>query len=52
MRGTGAALEVEHMISDVRASAYKFTPICPYVFAQYKKHPEQSDGITSALSAA
>ena len=48
----GAVLEVEHMISDVRASAFKIIPICPYVFAQYNKHPEQSDGMTSAPSAA
>src|SRR5262245_46186251 len=41
MRGTGAAAAlVAHMISDARANGFKIIPICPYVQAQYKRHPE------------
>jgi uncharacterized protein len=51
MRGTGAAMAlVEHMIGDARANGFKIIPICPYVLAQYKKHPEWSDVMTSASS--
>ena len=43
MRGTGAAMAlVEHMIGDARASGFKMIPVCPYVLAQYRKHPEWS----------
>ena len=53
MRGTGAAMAlVEHMIGDARASGFKIVPICPYVLAQYRKHPEWSDVIASAASAS
>ncbi|HKN29927.1 MAG TPA: N-acetyltransferase [Roseiarcus sp.] len=31
---------VEHMIGDARANGFKIVPICPYVLAQYQKHPE------------
>jgi predicted GNAT family acetyltransferase len=51
MRGTGAAMAlVEHMIGDARASGFKIIPICPYVLAQYRKHPEWSDVIASGSS--
>jgi uncharacterized protein len=51
MRGTGAAMAlVEHMIGDARANGFKITPLCPYVLAQYRKHPERSDVMTSAAS--
>src|SRR5262245_34462945 len=44
MRGTGAAAAlVQHMISDARANGFKIIPICPYVQAQYKRHPEWTD---------
>jgi len=49
MRGTGAAMAlVEHVIGDARASGFKIIPVCPYVLAQYRKHPEWSDVMTSA----
>jgi predicted GNAT family acetyltransferase len=52
MRGTGAAMAlVEHMIGDARASSFKIVPVCPCVLAQYRKHPEWSNVITSADSA-
>jgi len=49
MRGTGAALKlVEHMIADARANGFKIIPICPYIRAQYKKHPDWQDVMTVA----
>ena len=52
MRGTGAAMAlVEHMIGDARASGFKIIPVCPYVLAQYRKHPEWSDVMASAPSS-
>ena len=51
MRGTGAAMAlVEHMIGDARANGFKITPFCPYVLAQYRKHPEWNDVMTGAAS--
>src|SRR5262245_28149668 len=47
MRGTGAALAlVQHMIADAREHGFKIVPICPYVKAQYKKHPDWRDVMT------
>jgi predicted GNAT family acetyltransferase len=44
MRGTGTALAlVQHMIADAREHAFKIVPICPYVKAQYRKHPDWRD---------
>ncbi len=49
MRGTGAAAKlVEYMIADARSANFKIIPICPYVRAQYKKHPEWRDVMTVA----
>lgn len=47
MKGTGAAMAlVEFMIADARANGFKIIPICPYVKAQYRKHPEWADVMT------
>jgi uncharacterized protein len=47
MRGTGAALAlVQHMIVDAREHGFKVVPVCPYVRAQYKKHPDWGDVMT------
>jgi predicted GNAT family acetyltransferase len=47
MRGTGAALAlVQHMIADAREHGFKIVPICPYVRAQYRKHPDWRDVMT------
>ena len=44
MRGTGAASAlVEYMIEDARRNGFRIMPICPYVRAQYRKHPEWAD---------
>ena len=53
MRGTGAAMAlVEHMIADARANHFKIIPLCPYVLAQYKKHPEWRDVMTEASATS
>jgi predicted GNAT family acetyltransferase len=52
MRGTGAATAlVEYMIAEARANGFKIVPICPYVRAQYKKHPEWRDVMTDGSQA-
>jgi predicted GNAT family acetyltransferase len=44
MRGTGAAMAlVQKLIADARAEGFKIIPVCPYVLAQYKRHPEWAD---------
>ena len=44
MRGTGAAMAlVQRLIADARAEGCKVIPVCPYVLAQYKRHPEWAD---------
>jgi hypothetical protein len=44
MRGTGMGLAlVEAMIADARSSGFKVIPLCPYVAAQFKKHPDWQD---------
>jgi predicted GNAT family acetyltransferase len=46
LRGTGAAAAlVEYMIDDARTHGFKIVPLCPYVLAQYRRHPEWSDVI-------
>lgn len=50
MKGTGAAMAlVEYMIADARREGFKIIPICPYVKAQYRKHPEWSDVMTESV---
>ena len=44
MRGTGVAMAlVQRLIADARAEGCKVIPVCPYVLAQYKRHPEWAD---------
>jgi uncharacterized protein len=46
-RGTGAGLAlVEAMIADARAEGFKIMPLCPFVNAQRKKHPEWADAFS------
>lgn len=46
LRGTGAAAAlVAYMVDDARSHDFKIVPLCPYVLAQYKRHPEWSDVI-------
>lgn len=43
-RGMGAGLKlVEALVADARANGYKVMPLCPFVNATRKKHPEWAD---------
>lgn len=47
MRGTGAGLAlVTQLVSDARAEGFKIMPLCPFVKAQRKKHPEWADAFS------
>jgi len=49
MRGTGAALAlVNALVADARRTGFKIVPLCPYVLAQYKKHPDWQDVMSAA----
>lgn len=41
-RGIAAQL-VKASIEDARTQGFKIHPVCPYVVAQFKRHPEWSD---------
>ena len=41
-RGVGSAL-VRYLVDDARANGFRIMPLCPFVKAQYGKHPEWSD---------
>ena len=44
MRGMGASQAlVNRLIADARAEGFKIIPLCPYVKAQYQRHPEWAD---------
>ena len=44
MRGMGVGIAlVERLIADARAEGFKIIPLCPYVRAQYERHPEWAD---------
>ena len=43
-RGTGAGLAlVQAMVADARTRGFRIMPLCPFVNAQRKKHPEWAD---------
>ena len=44
--GVGRAL-IDFMLADARANDFRIIPICPYVRAQYARHPEWSDLFTT-----
>lgn len=48
MRGTGVARAlVERLIADARREGFKIIPLCPFVKAQYTRHPEWADVMKS-----
>lgn len=46
-RGVGSAL-VRYLVEDARSGGFKIMPLCPFVNAQYQKHPEWSDVMLGA----
>ena len=40
--GVGTAL-VKRLVEDARADGVTIVPLCPFIKAQYQKHPEWSD---------
>lgn len=43
-RGKGIALQlVEAMVADAREKGFTIRPSCPYVVAQFRRHPDWSD---------
>lgn len=46
-RGIGKAL-IEGMLADARANGFRIIPVCPYIRAQYAKHPEWAPLFTTA----
>jgi len=46
-RGTGAGLAlVTKLVADARAEGFKVMPLCPFVNAMRKKHPEWADAFS------
>ena len=44
LRGTGVGRAlVEKLVADARNEGFTIVPLCPFVRAQYKRHPEWSD---------
>lgn len=44
LRGSGAGLRlVEFMVADARASGFRIMPLCPFVNAMRKRHPDWAD---------
>ena len=44
LRGSGAGRDlVLHMVEDARANGFKIVPLCPFVNAERRKHPEWAD---------
>lgn len=46
-RGTGAGRAlVERLVADARAEGFKVMPLCPFVNAMRKRHPEWADAFS------
>lgn len=44
LSGTGAGLRlVERLVADARAEGFRIVPLCPFVNAMRRKHPEWAD---------
>ena len=47
LRGSGAGLKlVERLVADARAEGFKIMPLCPFVNAQRKRHPDWADAFS------
>ena len=46
LKGQGIAGQLlEHMVSYAREQGLKVVPLCPYVSAQFKRHPEKYEDV-------
>lgn len=46
-RGTGAGLAMAaRLVADARAEGFRIMPLCPFVNAQRKRHPEWADAFS------
>ena len=44
LRGSGAGRALaEHLVADARTNGFKIVPLCPFVNAERRKHPEWAD---------
>ena len=44
LRGSGVGLAmVEQLVADARSEGFKIVPLCPFVNAQRRRHPDWSD---------
>ena len=44
LKGTGAGLMlVERLVADARKKGFRIVPLCPFVNAMRRKHPEWAD---------
>ena len=44
LRGTGAGLALaERLVADARRDGFRIVPLCPFVNAQRRKHPDGAD---------
>ena len=44
LSGTGAGLKlVERLVADARAEGFRIVPLCPFVNAMRRKHPDWAD---------
>ncbi|MFO1455426.1 MAG: GNAT family N-acetyltransferase [Steroidobacteraceae bacterium] len=44
MRGGGVGVKLaERLVADARAGGYRIIPLCPFVKAQYARHPDWAD---------
>lgn len=47
MRGQGVARALaERMVADAQAEGFKIMPLCPFINAERKKHPEWAEAFT------
>lgn len=47
LRGTGAGLRlIQRLVADARAEGWKIIPLCPFVNAQRRKHPDWADAFS------
>jgi predicted GNAT family acetyltransferase len=48
MRGMGVGMAlIARLLADARSEGFKIIPLCPYVKAQYLRHPEWADVMQS-----